>query len=75
LDLQDIAHTVLAFRQEVHQDGGVISPVRARRGFVAGDGRAETASAACGAFNNAKPVSDPPSDGQACSGLASTLSH
>lgn len=72
LDLENMAHTVLVFRKEVHQDGGVISPVRARRGGVAGDGRAGTASAARGAFNNAKPVSDPPSDGQARSSLVRT---
>jgi hypothetical protein len=72
LDLENMAHTVLAFRTEVHQDGGVISPVRARRGGVVFDVRAETASAARGAFNNAKPVSDPPSDEQARSGLAIT---
>jgi len=33
-DLQNIAHTVLVFRSEVHQVGDKTSPLRARRGDV-----------------------------------------
>ena len=58
LDPKNIAHTVLAFRQEVHQDGGRRSPSGARYGDVSEYGGGEKQVLHMAHFINAKPISD-----------------
>lgn len=62
LDAKYLAHAVLSFRKEVHQDGGRRNLSGARRGYVSKAGGAETKAAVDGTFGQCQAGLKPPPD-------------